>query len=119
MEDKSFINLLTEENLSKINIDPRLVDSFKRVMKNHIINISNNKVAILAEKKLINSFILFLFLLSNTNFLFVIYANKTAKIHDIIIANCSSTAFFASKIVKSKAYFVPILTMVVNTPKIK
>lgn len=33
MEDKSFINLISEENLSKINIDPRIVDSFKRVMK--------------------------------------------------------------------------------------
>lgn len=31
MEDKSFTNLLTEENLAKINIDPRLVDSFKRI----------------------------------------------------------------------------------------
>lgn len=31
VEDKSFIDLLTEENLSKIDIDPRLVDSFKRV----------------------------------------------------------------------------------------
>lgn len=31
VEDKSFIDLLTEENLSKIDIDPRLIDSFKRV----------------------------------------------------------------------------------------
>lgn len=31
VEDKSFIDLLTEENLSKIDIDSRLVDSFKRV----------------------------------------------------------------------------------------
>lgn len=33
MDDKSFINLLNGENLAKINIDLRLVDSFKRVMK--------------------------------------------------------------------------------------
>ena len=32
MEDKSFVNLLSEENLSKIDIDPRLIDCFKRVM---------------------------------------------------------------------------------------
>ena len=31
VEDKSFIDLLTEENLSKIDIDPRLIDCFKRV----------------------------------------------------------------------------------------
>ena len=31
VKDKSFIDLLTEENLSKIDIDSRLVDSFKRV----------------------------------------------------------------------------------------
>ena len=31
VEDKSFIDLSTEENLSKIDIDPRLIDSFKRV----------------------------------------------------------------------------------------
>lgn len=30
VEDKSFIDLLTEENLSKIDIDPRLIDCFKR-----------------------------------------------------------------------------------------
>lgn len=42
MEDKSFINLLTEENLSKINIDPRLVDSFKRVMKKMQVYFNSN-----------------------------------------------------------------------------
>lgn len=30
--DNSFIKLTSEENINKINIDPRLVDSFKRVM---------------------------------------------------------------------------------------
>ena len=34
MEDTSFIDLLREENLSRINIDPRLIDAFKNVMKN-------------------------------------------------------------------------------------
>lgn len=33
MDDKSFINLISDENLEKINIDPMLIDSFKRVMK--------------------------------------------------------------------------------------
>ena len=42
MEDKSFINLLTEENLAKINIDPRLVDSFKRVMKKMQVYFNSN-----------------------------------------------------------------------------
>lgn len=42
MEDKSFINLLTEENLAKINIDPRLVDSFKRVMKKLQVYFNSN-----------------------------------------------------------------------------
>lgn len=42
MEDKSFINLLTEENLSKINIDPRLVDSFRRVMKKMQVYFNSN-----------------------------------------------------------------------------
>lgn len=32
MEDKSFINLLSDENLSKIDIDSRLTASFKRVI---------------------------------------------------------------------------------------
>ena len=32
MKDKSFLNLITDENMSKINIDPRLIESFKRVM---------------------------------------------------------------------------------------
>ena len=31
MEDTSFIDLLREENLSRINIDPRLIDAFKNV----------------------------------------------------------------------------------------
>ncbi len=42
MEDKSFINLLTEENLAKINIDSRLVDSFKRVMKKMQVYFNSN-----------------------------------------------------------------------------
>lgn len=42
MDDKSFINLLTEENLAKINIDPRLVDSFKRVMKKMQVYFNSN-----------------------------------------------------------------------------
>lgn len=33
MEDKSFINLTNEENLNKINIDSRLIETFKKVMK--------------------------------------------------------------------------------------
>ncbi len=33
MEDTSFIDLLKEENLSKIDIDPRLMESFKNVLK--------------------------------------------------------------------------------------
>lgn len=33
MEDTSFIDLTKEENLSKINIDPRLIEPFKEVMK--------------------------------------------------------------------------------------
>lgn len=33
MANKSFINLTNEENLSKINIDPRLIETFKKVMK--------------------------------------------------------------------------------------
>lgn len=33
MEDKSFINLTNEENLNHINIDQRLIETFKKVMK--------------------------------------------------------------------------------------
>lgn len=33
MEDKSFLYLTNDDILSKINIDPRLIDSFKRVME--------------------------------------------------------------------------------------
>ena len=32
MEDKSFINICSDENLQKINIDPRLVEAFKGAM---------------------------------------------------------------------------------------
>ena len=32
MGKQVFLELTTEENLKKLNIDPRLVDSFKRVM---------------------------------------------------------------------------------------
>lgn len=32
MKDNSFIRLTNDSTLSKINIDPRLIDSFKRVM---------------------------------------------------------------------------------------
>lgn len=42
MEDKSFVDLLSEENLSKINIDPRLVDSFKRVIKKMQVYFNSN-----------------------------------------------------------------------------
>lgn len=42
MEDKSFVTLLSEDNLSRINIDSRLVDSFKRVMKKMQVYFNSN-----------------------------------------------------------------------------
>ena len=33
MEDRSFVDLLSKGNLDKIEIDPRLIDSFRRVMR--------------------------------------------------------------------------------------
>ena len=32
MEDKSFTNLFKDESIKKIDIDPRLIPSFKRAM---------------------------------------------------------------------------------------
>lgn len=59
MEDTSFIDLLREENLSRINIDPRLIDAFKNVMKN--IQLYFNEKGYSSEReyaKLFNDYIL-------------------------------------------------------------
>ena len=85
----------------------------------NIQNISINKLAILEPTNFVNSSNIFLFLLLNTNILFVIYANATANIQDIILAICNWRESFGFKKVLVTTKYVTKLTTVVKTPTIK
>lgn len=89
-------------------------------VKNININ-SISKVVILEDTNILNSFISSFLLnvaLLNTNLLFVIYANTTAQIQDIILANINNMLLLISKI-KDKIKYVKMLTKVVSTPTIR